>query len=137
MDSSWKHFVLLFLGASVMLGGAAGWLALADKDYQYRYVGTEDRQPQHAGDLGYYDSLSEEERTVVERAMGGETPRLESRTNLPPEVIKRDGEYLVFRAYSHFDWANPRTFGPTGMGLVGLGMVVLAVRSDVRDRGVR
>jgi hypothetical protein len=136
MDSSWTQFALLFLGASVMLAGVTGWLALADQDYQYRYVGTEDRQPQHAGKLGYYDSLSEEERAVVDRAMAGETPRLESRTNLPAEVIKRDGEYLVFRAYSHFDWANPRTFGPTGVGLVGLGMVVLAVRSDVRTRRV-
>jgi hypothetical protein len=136
MDSSWKHFVLLFLGASVMLAGVAGWLALADKDYQYRYVGTEDRQPQHAGNLGYYDSLSEEERAVVDRAMDGETPRLESRENLPPEVIKRDGEYLVFSGYSHYDWVNPRTFGPTGIGLVGLGMVVLAIRGDIRGRGV-
>lgn len=136
MGSSWTQFVLLFLGVCVMFAGVAGWLALADKDYQYRYVGTEDRQPRHAGTLGYYDSLSEEERAVVDRAMGGETPRLESRSNLPPEVIERDGEYLVFRAYSHFDWANPRTFGPTGVGLLGLGMVVLAVRGDVRRRGV-
>lgn len=137
MDSSWRHFALLFLGASVMLAGVAGWFALADRDYQYRYVGTEDRFPQHEGDLGYYDSLPPEEREIVDRAMAGQTPRLESRTNLPPDVIERDGEYHVFRGYSHFDWLNPRTFGPTGVGLLGLGMVVLAVRSDVRNRGVR
>jgi hypothetical protein len=137
MDSSWTRFALLFLGVSVMLAGAAGWLALADKDYQYRYVGTEDRQPRHEGSLGYYDSLSDAERSVVDRAMAGEAPRLESRANLPPEVIERDGEYLVFRGYAYYDWTNPRTAGPTGVGLLGLGMVVLAVRSDVRSRGVR
>lgn len=137
MDSSWTQFVLLFLGASVMLGGAAGWLALADRDYQYRYVETEERFPQHEGNLGYYESLSEEERAVVDRAMAGEAPRLESRANLPPEVIERDDEYLVFRGYAYYDWTNPRTLGPTGVSLLGLGMVVLAVRRDVRDRGIR
>ena len=137
MDSSWKQFVLLFLGASVMLAGVASWFALADEDYQYRFVRSEERYPQHEGNLGYYDSLSPEERAVVDRAMAGETPRLESRANLPPNVIERDGEYLVFRGYSHYDWTNPRTLGPTGVGLLGLGMVVLAVRSDVRHRGVR
>jgi len=137
MDSSWTQFVLLLLGVSVMFAGAGGWFALADRDYQYRYVGTEDRFPQHEGNLGYYDSLSPEERTVVDRAMNGETPRLESRSNLPAEVIKRDGEYLVFRGYAYYDWVNPRTFGPTGVGLLGLGMVVLAVRGDIENRGVR
>jgi hypothetical protein len=136
MSSSWTHFVLLFLGACVMLAGAAGWLALADEDYQYRYVGTEDRQPKHAGNLGHYDSLSPEERSIVDRAMAGETPRVENRENLPPEVIRRGDEYLVFSGYAHYDWVNPRTFGPTGVGLLGLAMVVLAVRADVRARGV-
>ena len=83
-----------------------------------------------------YDSLDPEERELVDRAMAGETPRLESRSDLPPDVIERDGEYLVFRGYSHYDWANPRTFGPTAIGLLGLGMVVLAVRGDVRERRV-
>ncbi|MFC6942268.1 hypothetical protein ACFQE8_20195 [Salinirubellus sp. GCM10025818] len=119
-----------------MLAGVAGWFALADRDYQYRYVETEDRYPRYEGDLGYYDSLSPGERAVVDRAMAGGTPRLESRANLPPDVIERDGDYLVFRGYSYFDWTNPRTFGPTGIGLLGFGMVVLAVRKDVRDRGV-
>lgn len=137
MDSSWKRFVLLFLGASIMLAGVGTWFALADEDYQYRFVRSEERYPQHEGNLGYYDSLSPEERAVVDRAMAGETPRLESRANLPPNVVERDGEYLVFRGYSHYDWTNPRTLGPTGVGLLGLGMVVLAVRSDVRHRGVR
>ena len=136
MDSSWKQFALLFLGASVMLAGVAGWLALADKDYQYRFVRSEERFPQHEGELGYYDSLGPEERAVVDRAMAGETPRLESRANLPPNVINRDGEYLVFRGYSHYDWTNPRTFGSAGVGLLGLGMLLLAVRSDVRTRRV-
>jgi hypothetical protein len=135
MDSSWTQFVLLFLGVSVMLAGVAGWLVLADKDYQYRFVRSEERFPQHEGNLGYYDSLSPEERAVVDRAMAGEAPRLETRANLPPEVIRRDDEYLVFRGYSYYDWTNPRTFGPTGVGLLGLGMVVLAVRNDVRNRG--
>lgn len=137
MDSSWKQFALLFLGASVMLAGVAGWLALADKDYQYRYVGTEERQPRYEGSLGYYDSLDPEKRRIVDRAMAGEMPRVEDREDLPPDVIKRDGTYLVFRGYSHFDWMDPRTFLPTVFGLLGLGMVVLAVRNDVRDRGVR
>lgn len=137
MDSSWKHFVLLFLGASIMLAGVGAWFALADKDYQYRFVRSEERQPQHEGPLGYYDSLSPEERAIVDRAMAGETPRVENGENLPPEVIKRDGTYLVFSGYSHYDWTDPRTLGPTGVGLLGLGMVVLAVRSDVRHRGVR
>ena len=136
MGSSWKQFVLLFFGASIMLAGVAGWFALADQDYQYRFVRSEDRQPRHAGSLGYYDSLDPEERELVDRAMAGETPRLESRSDLPPDVIERDGEYLVFRGYSHYDWVDPRTFGPTVIGLLGLGMVVLAVRSDVRERRV-
>ena len=136
MDSSWKRFVLLFLGASVMLAGVAGWFAVADKDYQYRFVGAEERQPNHEGTLGYYDSLGPEEREIVDRAMSGETPRVENREDLPPDVIKRNGTYLVFRGYSHFDWVNPRTFGPTGVGLLGFAMVVLAIRADVRARGV-
>ena len=137
MDSSWKHFVLLFLGVSVMLAGVAGWFALADRDYQYRFVGIEERQPRYEGTLGYYDSLGPEKREIVDRALSGEMPRVEDEAALPPDVIKRDGKYLVFRGYSHFDWVNPRTFGPAGVGLLGLGMVVLAVRGDVRDRGVR
>jgi len=136
MGSSWTQFVLLFVGASVMLAGVAGWFALADKDYQYRFVRGEDRLPRHEGPIGHYDSLPDGERAVVDRAMAGATPRLESRANLPPDVIEPDGEYLVFRGYSHFDWTNPRTFGPTGIGLLGLGMVVLAVRNDVRARRV-
>lgn len=136
MSSSWKQFALLVLGVCVMFAGAGGWFALADKDYQYRYVTTEDRFPQHEGDLGYYDSLTSEERAVVDRAMSGEVPRLESRRNLPPDVIKRDGSFLVFRGYSHFDWTNPRTFGSMGVGLLGFAMIVLAVRGDVRRRGV-
>ena len=136
MDPSWKQFVLLFLGLSVMLAGVAGWLAFADRDYGYRFVETEDRYSQYDGTLGYYDSLTPEERAVVDRAMAGETPRLESRTNLPPEVINRDGEYLVFSGYAYYDWTNPRTVGPTLIGLLGLAMVVLAVRSDMRSRGL-
>lgn len=136
MDSSWNRFVLLFLGASVTLAGVAGWFAIADEDYQYRFVGTEERQPRYEGTLGYYDSLDPGERQIVDRAMSGATPRVENREDLPPDVIKRDGQYLVFRGYSHFDWTDPRTFGPTGVGLLGLGMVVLAIRADVRARGV-
>ena len=136
MGSSWKQFALLVLGASVMLAGVAGWFAMADKDYQYRFVRSEERQPTHAGSLGYYDSLDPQERQLVDRAMAGETPRLERRADLPPDVIERDGEYLVFRGYSYYDWVDPRTLGPTGVGLLGLGMLVLAVRGDVRERRV-
>ena len=135
MASSFTNFVLLVLGVCVTFAGVGGWFALADKDYQYRYVTTEDRQPQHAGELDYYDSLSSAERAVVDRAMAGETPQIEDRANLPANVIKRDDSFLVFRGYSHFDWANPRTFGPVGVGLLGLGMIVSAVRRDIRDRG--
>lgn len=136
MSSSPLDFAALLLGVCVLLAGVGGWLAFADRDYQYAYQRSSDTYPQHAGHLGYYESLSPEQQQIVDRALAGEAPRTEEGTQMPPEVVKKDGTYHVFRRYSYFDWTNLRTGGTALVGLVGFALMAGAMYRDVNRRNV-
>ncbi len=127
------YFVAFVVGITVMLSGAGAWFAAADKDYTWEYDRVESEFPQHAGEMGFYDSLSEEHKEDFRRALDGEVISYENRAASPDrEVIKKDGTFYVFTLQSNFDWTNPLTFGPALTSLAGLGIVVLTARRDAR-----
>ncbi|WP_254534519.1 hypothetical protein [Halomarina litorea] len=125
------YFALFVVGITVMLLGAGAWFATADKDYTWEYERVESEFPQHAGEMGFYDSLPEAHKEDFQRALDGEVIRYESRADSPKrEVIKKDGEFYVFTLQSNFDWLNPLTFGPALLSLGGLAVVVAMARRD-------
>lgn len=129
------YFAVFVVGITALLLGAGTWFATADRDYTWRYERVEDEFPRYAGEMGFYDSLSEEHREDFRRALAGEVIGYESREASPDrEVIERDGEFYVFTLRAHFDWTNPQTFGPALLALGGLAVVVLAARRDVHHR---
>jgi hypothetical protein len=134
--ASTRTFIGFFIGVCVMFAGVGMWFAIADQDYQYIYEESTEEQPRYSGTLGYYSSLSEAEQSMVDRALAGEAPRAESRGTVPPEVVKKDGTYYVFRKYSYYDWLDPRTGGSLVVSLLGFLGVVAAARKDVAHRGV-
>jgi hypothetical protein len=118
-----------------MLLGAGAWFATADKDYTWEYDRVEDEYPQHAGEMGYYDGLTAEQKQDFQRAVDGEVIGYESRSASPErEVIQKDGKYYVFTLEAHFDWMNPLTFGPALAAVGGLAIVVLTARRDNRAK---
>ncbi|WP_435194691.1 hypothetical protein [Natronomonas sp. EA1] len=132
MSSSTLQFLLLVVGMSIVLGSVVGFFAMQDQDFKYVYEQSHDDYPHNAGPTGYYEELSPEQQQAVDAAIAGTPQRYEDGSGVPPEVVKKNGTYHEFDAFSHFDWGNPNTFGPVLVGLFGLGVTVEVARRDVR-----
>ena len=127
-----RTFVLLFVGTCVALGGAAGFVVAADYDHHYHYSESLTESPPGAYSVPY-DELSPENRRTVDRAVEGYRFTFEEESQVPPQIVRKDGEYLRFVYTRTFDWTDPRTFGPAGLAVTGLAMAVHAVRLDIRS----
>jgi hypothetical protein len=128
--SGWKTFALLTLGIVVAMAGAAGWLAIADDDFKFAIKDEADRPPRQLVSIEPYDSLSDRQQRIFDRAKAGETVRFEDRFPMP-RVVEQEGTYYVSQAPRYYDWTSPRTFGPALVFLIGGGMAIQAVRRDI------
>lgn len=128
---SFRHFLLLYVGAIVMLAGVLGFFAMHDQDWKYSFDEQRDWAPRHAGSVAAYEALPEKDQTIVDGAIGGKVYTFETREPVPPAVVKYDDTYFIFKQFTVFDWAKPGTFGPVLTGVVGFGMMVEAARRDL------
>lgn len=132
ISASFRHFLLLYLGALVMLASVLGFFAMHDQDWKYSLDRQQDHAPQHAGSVHAYEALPAEQQAVVDAAIRGEVFQFETAEPVPPSVVRYGDTYFVFKRFTVFDWFHDGTFGPILTGLGGFGLMVEAAR---RDRG--
>jgi hypothetical protein len=125
-----KTFALLSIGIVVAMAGTASWLAVADDDFKFAIKTTDDQPPRKLVSIEPYDSLSDRQQRIFDRAKAGETVRFEARFPMP-RVVEQNGTYYVSKAPRYYDWTDPRTFGPALLFLIGGGIAVQAVRMDI------
>lgn len=130
-SASFRHFLLLYLGALVMLAGVLGFFAMHDQDWKYSFDRQQDHAPQHAGSVHAYEALPAEKQAVVDDAIRGEVFQFETAEPVPPAVVKQGDTYFVFSRFTVFDWFNPGTSAPILTGLGGFGLMVEAARRDL------
>jgi hypothetical protein len=138
VSRSTLYFVVLFVGACIMMASAATWFVFADKDYSFQYSHASDDPPpsEYGGKVGYYNQLSPEQREMFHEAVEeGKTFRVEDKSKIPQaEAIYRDStdKYYYFDRYAYYDWLDPMTGGLALSGLFGLGLMIDAARRDFR-----
>lgn len=126
------YFVMLFVGACVMFAGITTWVAVADMDYRFAFVETQEDVSRDTT-VGYYELLSPEQKEMFHGAVDeGKAYTLEERAQVPREVIKYNGTYYVFDNYGYYDWLTLNTGGPALVVLGGLAIMIEAVRRDVK-----
>lgn len=131
LSTSSARFLLLYLGAIVMLASVLGFFAMHDQDWKYSLDRQQDHAPQHSGSVHAYEALPEEQRAVVDRAIGGEVVQFDTEEPVPPSVVKYGDTYFVFERFTVFDWFYHGTFGPLLTGLGGFGLMVEVARRDL------
>ena len=132
-NSSTLRFVLLFLGICILLGSVAIWFGVADFDYQFSF--SEDHQ---ADDLSFqeqsradpYNQLDANTRKTVDQALNGKEFTFENDEKQLPKYVSQGDTYHEFNSKRAADWANPVTFGPILLGVLGFWLVMEAIQHE-------
>lgn len=129
LGASTLNFVGLVLFACLVLGSVVWFFAGADMNHRLRYTGTT-TSFQEAGLYREYGTLTDEQRRIFAEAVEGGRYVSDEAFEFP-EAVKRNGTYYQFRYSKAFDWADPRTYQPALVWLVGMAGVVFVLWRDV------
>lgn len=130
-------FLQIILAGAIFTGGVMTFTAYHDKDWKYGYEGNMSHNPSDAETFAPYETLSEEQRELVHRAMEEGSVRVEERHQVPAEAIKMEfGDYMVFNAVGVFDYSEPGTTGPIGLIAAGIALMAHAIWRDIKSKQI-
>lgn len=138
------HFLLVFLGVSVLLAGAVMWVGLRDYDHHYAFEGTYDTIPEkwnertnpvqraeYREEYAAYDELDDRERRIFHGAIDdGRRYSFQSQAEVPPTLVEKDGTFYLFDYHRSFDWTDPGMAGATATLLAGFWIAFEGVRRE-------
>ena len=138
------HFLLVFVGAMILLGGVVMGVGLRDYDHHYSFDRTSDTIPDDwnqknnpMGQAEYdeqyasYTDLSDRQRAIFHAAVDdGKDYTFQSQAELPPTLINKDGTYYVFTYTRTFDWTDPGMAGSVATLLGGFLLAFEGIRRE-------
>lgn len=127
---SWRQVLALVVFGTVMLAGAATFVATVDHDYHYSLDERLEERPDSYPTP--YEDLPPGQQATVDAAIAGESFTFQTAAPVPPTLVERDGGYYRFETGRSFDWTDPATAVPVAVTLFGLAGVVSLVYRDMQ-----
>lgn len=138
------HFLMVFVGAMILLGGAAMGVGLRDYDHHYSFDRTADSIPDDWNDntnpmaqaeyneqYANYSELTDRQREIFHAAVDdGKSFTFQSSSKVPPTLISKEGTYYVFTYNRSFDWTDPGMAGATATVLAGFLLAFEGIRRE-------
>ena len=139
------HFLMVFFGAMILLGGVVMGVGFRDYDHHYSFDRTADTIPddwneqnnpmgqaEYSEQYANYTDLTDRQREIFKAAVEDRKHyTFQSQAELPPTLIDKDGTYYVFTYNRSFDWTDP---GWAGSVVTFLGGVLFAFEGIRREQ---
>ncbi len=133
--SKWVNYGLFFLGVFLIVGGAVA--SIGAFDHQFALDSSAKSQPSSGQHVFHYKNLNENQKHVVDGAIGGKQYTLDTATAIPGigqsltgekvTVVKGD-TYYTFSHEAYFAATKPPGLAVIGLVLGGIVAIIEGVR---------
>jgi len=123
-----RAFLLFFLGLCLVVGGGTGYAVTFDQDWEVTAFAADDASSGVA-----YESLDDEQRAAVDRALADASVVVEERSATPPGAVEKDGTVYVFKVRTVTDYGDaghPLHTPALATAMLGVVLVAEAIRRD-------
>lgn len=138
------HFLMVFVGAMILLGGVVMGVGFRDYDHHYSFDRTADTIPddwneqnnpmaqaEYSEQYANYTDLTDRQRGIFQAAVeNGKSYTFQSQAELPPTLISKEGTYYVFTYNRSFDWTDLGMASATATILGGFLLAFEGIRRE-------
>lgn len=140
MATSWRSFLLAFVGVCFLFGSVLGFVVVAKYDYHCTYDGPAEN-PQ-GNKVVYYEQLSPEERALFHRMLehpgatftDEQCATFGDRQSGAGALVRYEGSYYEVGNWRSFHWTDPAMLAVVAAFLAGGGVLYAAATREMRRK---